>query len=188
MHKQIHTTELQESVNGQPNDLLRDAFLLLCESIASPKSLAAWLLFRDSEPDQFVELDCEPNDYLSSSAYADDVLVVKFLSKFPNLKLTVDPEAAAWATFNKYEDVCRITNGRFKALDLDPSKWDPFLYEVFHFAKRKIERVLGRPDFNAIDSLFGWGPGATSSSKKTKTTAYAKFSNRLDVTSNALVM
>lgn len=41
---------------AESNSALEDVFFELCASIDSPKSVAAWLLFKNDEHDQFVEL------------------------------------------------------------------------------------------------------------------------------------
>jgi hypothetical protein len=161
----------------------------LFESIGTPKALAAFILLREKEYEQLVTMDANPLDYLTAEQFADDYLVVKFLSKFPNFKhLDLQPEAVARQSFESWEIQCKSTNQKFRRLREDPSLWDPFERDVLNLAKRKISRVLGSPDLDEIAGLFGWGPGATSVSRGHLTSAYVKFSQRLDVTENSLIM
>lgn len=188
MHKR--NVELQSNceLSGDPTRILGESFLKLCESIDSPRSLSASILFRSGEHEQLLNLECNPDWYSSADLFADDYLVVSFLSKYPFLNVPFDPEDVAVEKFKEFEELCRLTNKRFLDLELDPSKWDPLLRTVFYSAKRKIARVLGDLKLDEISQLFGWGPGATSASKNQSTTAYDKFKSRLDVTSNSLVM
>ncbi|DAD52449.1 RNA-directed RNA polymerase [ssRNA phage SRR5466727_3] len=173
---------------AESNSALEDVFFELCASIDSPKSLAAWLLFKNDEHDQFVELSCDPDQYSTAFKYADDALVTSFLSKFPYLNLSVDPEEAARVKFLEFEELCKSTNKRFSELSLDPSKWGSYEGAIFHRARRIIADVLGRPNLNEIARGFGWGPGATTVATGSSTTAYDKFQDKLEVTSNCLVM
>ncbi|UUW21245.1 MAG: RNA replicase beta chain [Sanya fiers-like virus 11] len=188
----MHKAELVRRLKGVGNDqskvVLDEIFFELCSSLNTPRSLTAWLLYSNQEFDQLVSLEMSPLDYESSDSFAIDYFVSKVLSKYPHFKLSQSPESAALTSFLKFEEACKITNRRFRDLEDDPSKWDPLMRQIFLSARRKILKVLGSPDLDEIASRFGWGPGATSSASGSKTTIYDKFSQRLDVTSNALIM
>jgi hypothetical protein len=159
------------------------------EAVDTPRSLAAHLLLQNGEYAQLVNLEIDPNNYSSAHAFADDYLVSKFLSKFPDFSHEdLDPKKRALESFFKFEEACRLTNQKFKALELDPSLWDPSMLAIFRLARRKISSVLKTPDLERISSSFGWGPGATTAVSGSHTSAYVKFKTRLDVTSNSLVM
>jgi hypothetical protein len=161
----------------------------LYEAVDTPRSLAAHLLLKYKEYAQLVNLDVDPGNYLEASSFADDYLVSKFLSKYPDFSHEdLDPKERAIESFFKYEDACKATNRKIVELCEDPSKRDPTMWGILLLARRKIAQVLGKPDLDAIASGFGWGPGATTSSTGSHTSAYIKFSKRLDVTSNALMM
>lgn len=177
------------SVASDESSTLDAAFRLLCKAVDSPRSLAAWILYENKEFEQLVSLETNPLNYLTSFKFADDYLIAKFLSKFPEFKHPLlDPEKRARVSFSEWEEACRKTNLRFRTMDLDPSLWDPFMREVFSLAKRKIRSILRKPDLNSISDKFAWGPGVTTSTSGPETSAYAKYGNRLDVTSNSLVM
>ncbi len=159
------------------------------EAIDTPRSLAAYILLKNREYAQLVSLEINPDNYSHSSQFADDYLVTKLLSKYPDFSHEdLDPEKAASLSFFKFEDACRLTNEKFRLLRLDPFLWDPQMAAIFKLAQRKIRHVLGIPDLDKISSGFGWGPGATTSASGNLTSAYVKFSKRLDVTSDSLVM
>lgn len=189
----MHKHELEKRLRPFPRTLaerhLRVVFYILCKDIGTPRALAMWILFREKEYAQLVSMEISPDNYDNPTRFAEDYLVTKFLSKYPNFVHTeLDPEKAARESFTKYEESCRLTNKRFAELDLDPSLWDPTLESIFKLARRKIRSVLGKPDLDRIAASFGWGPGATSATSGNLTSAYVKFAKRLDVTSNALVM
>lgn len=189
----MHKHELERLLSSVPRKvsekMLSSVFQRLCEAIDTPRSLTAWLLFREREYAQLVKLEVNPMSYVNAQAFADDYLVSKFLSKYPGFThVDLDPEGAAESSFSSFEAICEETNKRFKALELDPSLWDPTLAGIFSLARRKISSVLRRPDIQRISDGFGWGPGATSVAKGSYTSAYIKYAQRLDVTSNALVM
>ena len=162
---------------------------LLFEALDTPKSLAAHMLLKYGEYAQLVSLEANPMQYQSSASFADDYLAAKFLSKYPGFKhKDLNPELAALQSFLKYEESCRLTNLKFRELAEDPQKWDPTMKGILLLARRKIAAVLGTPDLDEIADSFGWGPGATTATSGSHTSAYVKFKARLDVTSNALVM
>ncbi len=168
---------------------LQSVFFDLCEAVDSPRSLAAWILFREKEFAQLVSLEIDPDSYDGSFRFADDYLVTKVLSKYPDFSHEdLDPEQKALESFFKFEESCKVTNGKFLALEMDPSLWDPTLSDIFKSARRKIISVLGRPDLESISGSFGWGPGATTAASGNRTSAYVKFARKLDVTSNTLAM
>ncbi len=189
----MRNAELERRLRPFPRAASKEAlsavFFELMASIDSPRSLAAYTLFKHGEFAQLVNLEINPSDYSSSDEFANDYLATKWLSKYPNFKHPdLDPEARALASFFEYEEMCRVTNKKFTKLSEDPSQWDPLMLSIFGLAKRKISRLLGRPNLDSISDAFGWGPGATTSTRGNHTSAYVKFSSRLDVTSNCLVM
>jgi hypothetical protein len=162
---------------------------ILFESVDSPRSLAAYILLKNKEYAQLVNLEVDPSKYLSAQKFADDYLVSKFLSKFPDFSHEdLDPETVALNSFYEYEELCKETNKKFRELDLDPSKWDPSMQGILLLARRKIKSVLGAPNLNRIAESFGWGPGATTVARGHHTSAYVKYAQRLDVTRSSLMM
>jgi hypothetical protein len=189
----MHKHELAQSLKPVPRTVssktLMSVSSSLFEAVDSPRSLAAYLMLKHREYAQLVNLEINPDNYQNSHEFADDYLATKFLSKYPDFVHTdLDPEKAALELFFKYEEHCRLTNIKFKRLSDDPSLWDPYCKDVLFLAKRKISKILGKPNLNEIADRFGWGPGATTAASGNHTSAYVKFTKNLDVTSNSLAM
>ena len=189
MHKRDLIRRLNPVSRAVSETTLVSVSSQLFEAVGTPRALAADILLRNKEYAQLVNLDIDPGHYSDAQSFANDYLVSKFLSKYPDFSHEeLDPESKASESFFKCEDVCKETNKKFKALELDPSLWDPSLEAIFRLARRKISSVLGTPDLDRISDQFGWGPGATTAASGNHTSAYVKFAKRLDVTSNSLVM
>lgn len=189
----MHKRKLVESLKPLPRKASEMALMSVSsdifEAINSPKSLAAYLMLKHGEYAQLVSLEADPLHYRDSKSFGDDYLATKFLSKYPNfLHRDLDPKGKAKASFFEFEDMCKLTNERFKRLEEDPSLWDLPMQRIFRLARQKISSVLREPNLDRISRGFGWGPGATTSCTGSHTSAYVKFAARLDVTSNALIM
>jgi hypothetical protein len=189
----MHKAKLLEMLKAYPravtDSITEDLFFMICEVIDSPRSLSCWILFENREYAQLVSLEIDPKNYSEPKRFSDDYLVTKFLSKYPGFThVDLRPATVAIKAFHDFETQCRETNQKFRRLELDPSLWDPSMRAIFGIARRKISSLLRTPDLASISLGFGWGPGATSSTSGSYTSAYAKFGNRLDVTSNALLM
>jgi hypothetical protein len=189
MRKQELMRRLSPASRTTSEKMLLSVSSKLFEAVDTPRSLAAHLLLQNGEYAQLVNLEIDPNNYDSAHAFADDYLVTKVLSKYPNFSHEdLDPKGRAIESFFKFEDACKVTNRKFRALELDPSLWDPSMLAIFRLARRKISSVLKTPDLDRIARGFEWGPGATTAVSGSHTSAYVKFAKRLDVTSNSLIM
>lgn len=189
MHKHELKRRLEPVSRAESERTLMSVSHALFEGIDTPRALTAYLLLKNKEYAQLVNLEVDPNRYDSANKFADDYLASKYLSKYPDFThVDLDPKGAALKSFFEYEELCKGTNEKFRALDLDPSKWDPSMRGILLLARRKIKSVLGTPNLNRIAESFGWGPGATSVARGHHTSAYIKYAQRLDVTRNALVM
>lgn len=188
MHKH-NLTRLRPVKSGVASQRLQAIAQQIYEAIDSPKSLAASILFRNGEYAQLVAMEVNPLDYVSAERFSDDYFAVKFLSKFPSFSHPeLQPLKKAEESFTQFELQCRKTNQKFKSLEEDPRSWDPSMRGILYLARRKIASVLKDPDLDAVSEMFGWGPGATSVSRGSYTSAYIKYAQRLDVTSNSLIM
>lgn len=175
--------------SAAPQDVLEALTLELCLGIDSPRSLTVYLLLVSKEYYQLVNLETNPLNYLTADSFADDYFISKYLSKYPAFSHEeLDPDKEGLKAFADGENACRLTNQKFRNLELDPSLWDAQMLAILSLAKRKISSLLRSPDLSRIAACFGWGPGSSSATKGPYTSAYAKFASRLDVTSNALVM
>lgn len=122
--------------------------------------------------------------------YQDDVMHIKharqalgFFQKLESLDLGIDKEKVAFKKFMEAEDLCRETNRRLisaRCGRLESSS--PFVHSVFHTAQRKIAKVLGAvPSFDQLD--FGFGPGATTTTKSRTINWATKLRSRMECSS-----
>lgn len=189
MHKQKLKAALGTFPRETSNKCLMSFAKSFYEGIGSKVSLACLDLLEKGNFDELVNLEVDPGNYANSHEFADDYQAVKLLSKYKDFSHeNLKPEEVARSSFMKYEAQCADTNKRFQALSDDPSLWDPRMNFIFMKAKRKISDVLGKVDLDRLDASFGWGPGATTSASGRHTSAYVKFTRRLDVTSNCLAI
>lgn len=107
-----------------------------------------------------------------------------FLKKFRGFT-SYKPREAAVASFWKYEEHCRNSNIRLRAMRT--GHFDDPLQAVLLTAQRKIARVLRDFDIDELLDSARWGPGTTSSCKGPRVTATEKFSSRPDVTREFLI-
>jgi hypothetical protein len=168
---------------------LHGIFLALCQKADTPRSLAAWLLFREKEYEQLVDLTTDPFHYQQHEAYrfSLDRAVTDFFSKFRDFDLKgVDLEADCRRSFFKDEEQCAKTNARLS----------PFLYngpfrdlgdleiaESLRELKEMMSELLGRIPLELESARFG--PGATFGDKGRLTTVPDKMTSRLTTTRNA---
>jgi hypothetical protein len=88
------------------------AVLRLFEDLATPRSLAAFLLYKNNEWDQLSALAVDPRHYLDSERYWRDASASSIIRKLVELPTTVDRKAAAEATFLSCERECFRSNLR----------------------------------------------------------------------------
>lgn len=137
------------------------AYLSLCESINTPRSLACAMLVRN---DEWGDLLKQQNHFDDGNVEqsALDYLVSSVLKKNPRLPLGVDTEQAALHKFLECETHVRQTNLRLsQGFNLAP----PEVQAILRRARRIIRKILG--DLSARDLESVWhecrfGPGATS--------------------------
>jgi hypothetical protein len=127
-----------------------------------------WLCFK-YDHEAFVELTLDPKNYgdtqlarlgfrATPQAFAYDLLVSEYLSKYKGLKLSRDTKDEAIRTFVSSEEFVGTVNRRLLGLR---SASSPRLEAIISIARRKISEVLGlRRD---ATFSFGWGPGSTFS-------------------------
>lgn len=150
---------------------IASTFFALCKGINSPHSLAAWLCYKYDHA-ALVDLTIDPANYGDSrlaflgthatpQAFAYDLQVTEFLSKYKGLSLKVDTKDKAFCTFKSTEERLVSVNASLRKISRSPQS--ARLEAIISIARRKISEVLGlraEADFN-----FGWGPGATFSIK-----------------------
>jgi len=135
-----------------------------------------------------VDFSAHPPEYTVRSSnhhtYRRDALLANFLKKFRGFS-SGDPRKVAKEKFLSYEDRCKESNRRIRALREDGSV-DPSLQTILFMAQRKISRVLGSFDVDELLRLSRWGPGSTSSCKGLLVDAAQKFSSTPHVTGEFL--
>lgn len=158
------------------------------EALDCPRSLTAYILLKNREYLQLVELDANPYDYKTAWDFKRAHQASSFLKKFKDFKIEgINRKERAIEKFKEAELLCGKTNQSFRNLERDPHSWDPATRAILCLASAKISRILGDLDLDKIADNFGWGPGATLSATGSLTSAYNKFEGPLDVTSNCLV-
>jgi hypothetical protein len=153
----------------------------LC-GLNTPRSLAVWLLYENREHQQLVDLEVKPEDYLETCSFRADYAATKLLSKSDFLKLDVDRKQVALSSFYKSEELCSLTNSRFRDLSLDPSFKGSNVW-LLNATQRKIDSVLGEFSPEEWFELCSWGPGSTFHLGGSDTSSVNKFRCESGITS-----
>jgi len=153
-------------------------------SLDSAVALSCLLMYRHGEHLQLAQKEIHPADYNTGQQFEDDFAAISFLRKAPFLKTGLDLKEEAMKQFFKAEEQCKVTNRRFRNLNLD------HLYggsnAVLHEAtRRKVTKILGVFDFGKSLDLGSWGPGVTRSVKGSDVSASRKFREERGITSSA---
>lgn len=153
------------------------------ESLNTPKSLAAKILFSYGEHDQLLELETrKPETYSSAEEYHLDYLAVKFLSKYNGLKTTYDKKDRALQKFFKTEERCKQTNQRFSTYGKQES--NPYAHLISQM-RNKIANILGEFNIEEFFEKSSWGPGVSTFIKGSNTSAARKFQEEIGITRSA---
>lgn len=137
-----------------------------------PRSLSVLILYRHRQFEDIVSLEFDPMLYNDLKSARDSLAATAFLSKSKFLPLKRDLKQIALDKAKESEALCKETNSRIRNRRFSNDATDLVLTKV----RRKILSILGS-HFNA-DSLLdacGWGPGATTSVKRSSATAPNKF-------------
>jgi hypothetical protein len=139
-------------------------FLRTCESVGTVRALTCYLIAEAEEWDEYLNL---PSPDTESPTFADDYLVTEIMRKNPHLKTSYDPRQEAIKTWWASEDQCARTNevlelysrGEFAPLSRQTQ-------DIITRAQMIIADILGpltREKLEYAESMFRFGPGATSS-------------------------
>lgn len=139
-------------------------------SLDCPRSLTSWILFKNKEFKQLVELEFNPSDYNDLNTARDSLAATKYLSKAIFLDTKIDKKEVAMGKFFDAEEFCKQTNARLK----DQSD-DVIFDRIISVAAVKISNVLGEFPVDQFLATSGWGPGASTLIKKRDATATNKF-------------
>lgn len=147
----------------------------ICEVVGSPRAQMLWMLITAEEWEQIADLTINPNDYTSSLKFRDDYLVTEVLRKSPNLPLQVDREAAALETFIESELALKESDNRL-LISQHPSWVETY--------QDKVALILGKPELESMK--FGFGPGATLSTRGHGCRMSDKYEDKLSMTENLM--
>lgn len=180
---------VMSKTDSQLFKLERKLTLLICQGIGSVRALTVYLLVKNGEWQQLIDLKVDPLHYDNHLAFADDYLVSSLLVKNPRVPLNVDRVAVAIEKFRASERKCRETNERFQSIEDGSIPLPPDLTRVLHRAREFIRTILGPLDKKSLTKCAGWmsfGPGATTGCSRVVTQG-RKYSQRpLDVTPRLL--
>jgi hypothetical protein len=151
------------------------------QSLDCPRALTVWLMFREKEHDQLVELAFNPSDYCGLVATRDAYMATKFLSKFEDFSLDLDLDAVAFAKFRETELRCRLVNRRFRT-DGDDPLFKGRLVWLHNAVKQKIHRILSDYDPVELFESPDWGPGASTRIKRRDASPQQKFQCETGIT------
>jgi len=147
------------------------------EGIATPKSLAAYLLLENGEWDQLATLEADPSNYFDPTSYWRDASAVSFLRKYEPLPTSFDRKKVAEESFVSCERSCFRANQRlYPILEdvLNVSHGLSGVNAVFLQARKNIARILG-PCPDEVSGRFG--PGSTFGDRARLTTVPDKMSS-----------
>jgi len=138
-------------------------FMMVCESIDSPRALTCWLMAKYEAWDEYLSL---PDPDTLSPRFDDDYLVSQMMSKNPLLPTSHNRRAKALEKWFAAEDGCRLTNERFRTYEEGNFSFTSKYESFFRRFQRCVFRILGtlsRDDLEFAESNFRFGPGATAS-------------------------
>lgn len=158
------------------NDVERSFVLNFLTSLDCSRSLSIWILYKNNEFSQIVNLGFNPRDYNTFEDARNSLLATELLRKHSDLDTKIDLKSVCMQGFKASEETCKITNKRFFSAELLPN------YATLLSARRKIESILGSfCPFEFIDNS-GWGPGSTLRIKRREATFANKFRRELELT------
>jgi hypothetical protein len=151
------------------------------DALDCPRSLTVALLFKYGEHEQLANLECDPLHYSNVEEFRNAYAATKFLSKFKDLSLGYDLDDVAMQKFKKFEDLCKLTNTRFRALERD-RKYSGLAVQLHNAVARKISKILGEFSVEEFFESTDWGPGATTLLKARDASATNKFQCETGIT------
>lgn len=148
--------------------------LVLRETGQSSLILKALSAVENGSWSDYSDLSIDPSAYTSGAEFSADYLAVEILSKYPFNNKDFDRAKIALGKFVDSEQLCTSSNTRLwrsSHFPVCPDLWP----SVQHTARRKIERVLGPFIREEAETMSSFGPGATTSLRRSRGDAYHKF-------------
>jgi len=148
----------------------------LWENLDTPLSLGLSILARNGQWKDVVSQEFNPGRYLEVELEAarDDYQAVSFLRKCPLEIVGVDRKKTALDGFIKAEELCRLTNARFRSMRNGVT--DPIVEPIIFAAQRKISSWLGPISASDWATRCRFGPGADNLNKGNRVSPYHKLS------------
>lgn len=173
-------------VNSDSRDRIVFDYL---NALGTPRALSVWLLFKNNEHKQVVELSVDSMHYCDKTVFIgakgpqqfrDDYAATKFLSKCVGLNTGIDTKGVAIRAAEKAESLCLLTNKRLILESRGLAVMPDVVQRNFFRITSKISRILGEIPSSFED--MGWSPGRTSSAWGEEISSMHKYTSQLDVT------
>lgn len=172
-----------QPINRSGDDCSFDIAASCFEALDSPVSLSMFLLLKYKEWDQIATRAIDPLHYNDHVRFADDYLAVSILRKADHLPTSFDRKEIALRNFRTVEEHVGRVNREITKLRWFPN-WDYKRSDLISRISAICHRILGdSPDTKRIERAIGFGPGASSSCRRSNGHAYGKVGSRLDSTS-----
>jgi len=178
--RSLHPLSLWHSVSKKDRDLIIVDFL---EYLNTPRSLAAWMLYKYGEHRQLIELSIDPLRYDCVDSFRRDYAATKFFSKTDNLETGIDTRAVAINAAEEAERQCHDTNAKVRGWC--DKGFPPDLVDTISRAQMIVATILGSFHTGMFKDQ-GWSKGRTTSVYGTDLNPLNKYRGRLDVTPSAL--
>ena len=146
-----------DTVLGAPS---LELVLGVLERIPGTHSAAASYLFASGDFERGCNLRLDPSQFTDCDEFARELLSVSLLRKYPGFPGSSEKRSKAIAKWLECEETCLATNERIKEFRIGQVR--PDLSEVFHLARKKIQRLLGEFRWSKPAKFFNFGPGSTT--------------------------
>lgn len=129
----------------------------------------------------------DPSTYTNAGSFWRDYLCAELMSKFPDWDLGIDRSAVALSKFEASELALEGLSLKYPDFCLRAGTRSCTLSAVIHTARMNISRVLGDFCFDELMGSVCFGPGATTSLRRTESDLSFKFgASRLHATKGTL--
>lgn len=120
---------------------------------------------------------CSFNAADLSSSVAGSYLGSELLTKFDDGKKNAAKDKLTWEKFHEAEHLCFTTNQRLSVKGFS----GPYEQAIL-LAKNIASRILGPFSWDAAETFFGWGPGASTRLPRSRSHAAYKYSGHPEAT------
>lgn len=190
-------TSSHDRVNG-PEGFLADDFrqtvFATYKALNTPVSLGLWMCFKYGDYKALVSHPMpNPQHYQTASAFFDDYQAWNLLRKNEFLDTGIDKAAVALQKFKLSEVSCSLVGERLRTCKAFNEEGPPSrperMHRILSRAKRKISQVLGPFSVEEFKDCLAWGPGATATIPRCRSTPADKIlEGSISVTRAALRM